>query len=108
MQQQAINVSAPGIMNASEMMRALAQDAPVRQAHKAPASVEASNPIYILGSITLGIPALLLLVLVGWSPGMQDGSLAGLTMLLVFSAFIVAAFFEIKRLADIPSEDDHH
>ncbi len=104
MKQLAMKVSAPSL-DASDIIQAFAQDASVRQAH---ASAEASNPLYILGAITLGIPALLLLLLVGWNPGMQDGALAGLTMILVFSAFIVAAFFEIKRLADVPSDADHH
>ena len=108
MNQQVMNVSAPGLLDALDMIKALAHDAPVHQAHEAHAPDEPTNPLYILGAITLGIPALLLLLLVGLNPGMQDGALAGLTTLLVFSAFIVAAFFEIKRLADLPSDTGHH
>ncbi len=76
----------------------------VEQAHRS----EPANPIYLLGAITLGIPALLMIVLVGMNPGVQDGSLASILTLLLGSAFVIAAFFEIKRLADQPSDPDRH
>jgi hypothetical protein len=108
MKQQAMNVSAPRVLDASETVRALVQDASVSQPHKAHASDEPSNPIYLLAAITLGIPALALMALIGTNPGIQEGMLGTITMLLVLSAFIVAAIFEIKRLADQPSDADHH
>ncbi len=108
MNQQVVNVSAPGLLNASDMLKALAHDAPVRQAHEAHVPDEPTNPLYILGAITLGIPALLMILLIGMNPGVQDGSFASILTLLAGSAFIVAAFFEIKRLADLPSETDQH
>ena len=108
MNQQVVNVSAPGLLNASDMIKALAHDAPVRQAHEAHVPDEPTNPLYILGAITLGIPALLMILLIGMNPGVQDGSFASILTLLVGSAFIIAAFFEVKRLADVPSDADHH
>jgi len=108
MKQQAMNVSDLGLLDASTKIKALAQDIPVRQAHKARSSKEPTNPIYLLAAITLGIPVLLMIPLVGMNPGVQEGMLAVLTKFLVFSAFLVAAIFEIKRLADQPSDTDHH
>ena len=108
MNQQVMNVSAPRLLNTSNVMKALSHDAPVRQAHEAYAPDEPTNPLYIIGAITLGIPALLMILLIGMNPGVQDGSFASILTLLVGSAFIVAAFFEIKRLADLPSDTDHH
>jgi hypothetical protein len=67
-----------------------------------------ANLIYILAALTLGIPALLMILLIGMNPGVQDGSLVSILTLLVGSAFIIAAVFEIKRLADQPSETNHH
>ena len=109
MNQQVMNVSAPGLLDASDMINALAQhDAPVRQSHEAHAPDEPTNPLYILSAITLGIPALLMILLIGMNPGVQDGSFASILTLVVGSAFIIAAFFEVKRLADVPSDADHH
>ena len=108
MDQQVMNVSAPRHLNTSDVMKALAHDAPVHQAHEAHAPDEPTNPLYILGAITLGIPALLMILLIGMNPGVQDGSSASILTLLVGSAFIIAAFFEVKRLADLPSETDQH
>jgi hypothetical protein len=67
-----------------------------------------ANLIYILAALTLGIPALLMILLIGMNPGVQDGSLVSILTLLVGSAFIIAVVFEIKRLADQPSETNHH
>ena len=108
MNQQVMSVSAPRLLNTSDVMKALSHDAPVRQAHKAHAPEEPTNPLYILGAITLGIPALLMILLIGMNPGVQDGSLASILTLFAGSAFIIAAFFEIKRLADLPSDTGHH
>jgi hypothetical protein len=107
MKKQTMNESALGL-DASTKIKAMAQDTPVLQAHEAHSYKEPTNPIYLLAAITLGIPALLIIPLVGMSPGMQGGTLAILTKLLAFSAFLVAVIFEIKRLADQPSDTDHH
>jgi hypothetical protein len=108
MTQQAMNVSAPGLLNASTKIKAVAQDTPVRQAYMARRSKEPANPIYLLAAITLGIPRFSMIPLVGMNPGVQEGTLATLTMFLVFSAFLVAAVFEIKRLADESSDQTQH
>jgi hypothetical protein len=108
MKQQAMNVSDLGLLDASTKIKALAQDTPVRQAHKARSTKEPTNPIYLLAAITLGIPVLLMIPLVGMNPGVQEGMLAVLTKFFVFSAFLVAAIFEIKRFADHPSDIEHY
>jgi 4-amino-4-deoxy-L-arabinose transferase-like glycosyltransferase len=108
MKQQTMNEPALGLLDASTKIKALAQDTSVRQPHKARSSKEPTNPIYLLAMITLGIPVLLTIPLVGMNPGVQEGTLAVLTKFLVFSALFVAAIFEIKRLADQPSDNDHH
>ncbi len=69
---------------------------------------EAANPIYLVAAITLGIPALLMVLLVGMNPAVQAGSFASILTFLVCSAFVVAVIFEIKRLADQPSDPHHH
>jgi hypothetical protein len=66
------------------------------------------SPVYILAAITLGIPALLLVLLVGMNPGVQEGTLTIIVTFLVVSAFVTAAVFEIKRLADQSPDDNHH
>ena len=108
MKQQAVGVGAPGLLDASIKIKALAQSTPVRQAHEARSTKEPTNPIYLLAAITLGVPVLLMIPLVGMNPGVQEGMLAVLTKLLVFSAFLVAVVFEIKRLADQPSDANTH
>jgi hypothetical protein len=100
-----VNVSATGLLDASDTLMALIQDASVMQAH---ASREPANPIYLLAAITLGIPALALIALIGANPAIEEGMLATITMFVVFSAFIIAAIFEIKRLADQPSDAERH
>ncbi|WP_134499271.1 hypothetical protein [Microvirga pakistanensis] len=57
---------------------------------------------------SIGIPSLLLIPLVGMNPGVQEGSFTTVVTLLVVSALIKAAVIEIKRLADHPSDADHH
>ncbi|WP_150117672.1 hypothetical protein [Microvirga vignae] len=105
MKQQAVGVRSPRLLDASAKFKASVQDIPVRQART---SDEPSNPIYLLAAITIGIPILLMIPLVGMNPGVQEGMLATLTMFSVFSAFLAAAVFEIKRLADQPSDAEHH
>ena len=108
MKQQAMNVSGLGLLDASTKIKALAQDTPVRRAHKDRSSKEPINPIYLLAAITIGILLLLTIPLVGMSPGVQEGMLPTIAMFLVFSAFLITAIFEIKRLADQSSDTDHH
>jgi hypothetical protein len=108
MKQQAMRVSAPGLLDASDKIKALAENAPTAHSHKARASDRSASALYSLGAITLGIPALLLIPLIAMNPGIQEGMLAVMTKLLVFSAVLVAIVFEIKRLADEPSDADPH
>jgi hypothetical protein len=54
---------------------------------------EESNPIYLLAAITLGIP---------------EGAFTNVVTFVVVAAFVIAAVFEIKRLAEQPSDDNHH
>jgi Tfp pilus assembly protein PilN len=108
MTQQAMRVSAPGLLDASDRINALAQNASTAYSHEARASDRPASALYILGAITLGIPAVLLIPLIGMNPGIQEGTLAVLTKLLIFSAILVATVFEIKRLADEPSDADPH
>jgi hypothetical protein len=51
---------------------------------------------------------LLLIPLVGMNPGVQDGTFTTVMTFLVASAFVTAVVFEIKRLADQPSDEGHH
>jgi hypothetical protein len=68
---------------------------------------ETISPVYILAAIGLGIPALLLIPLVGMNPGVQEGTLTIIVTFLVVAAFVTAAVFEIKRLADQSPDDNH-
>ena len=94
--------------NASGRVKVWTREIAIRRAQGAEKFEEPANPIYILAAITLGIPALLMIVLVGMNPGVQDGCLVSILTLLVGSAFVIAAVFEIKRLANQPSDADHH
>ena len=67
-----------------------------------------ANPLYLLAAITLGIPALLLIPLVGLNPGVQDGTFTTVMTFLFASAFVTAVVFEIKRLVDQPSDEGQH
>jgi hypothetical protein len=96
------------VRNASGRVKVWTREIPTRRAQRAQRSEEIANLIYILAALTLGIPALLMILLIGMNPGVQDGSLVSILTLLVGSAFIIAAVFEIKRLADQPSETNHH
>jgi hypothetical protein len=77
-------------------------------AHVSAEAQGSANPLYILVGVTLGIPALLLIPLVGMNPGVQDGTFVTVLSFLVLSAFITAAVFEVKRLADQPSDEHRH
>jgi hypothetical protein len=101
MKQQAVGLGSSGLLDASTKIKALAQDTSVRRVHKARLAKEPTNPIYLLAAITLGIPLLSMIPLVGLNPGIQDGTF------LVASAFIMAVVFEIKRLADQSSDEEH-
>ena len=108
MKHQALGLEAPSLLVASTKITDLAQKVPVRSAHKAPASDEPSNSIYLLAAITLGIPVLLAVPLIGMNPAIQEGMLPTIAMFLLLSAFVTAVVFEIKRLVDQPSDANHH
>ena len=80
----------------------------MRRAHESGEVQGSANPTPILAAITLGIPALLLIPLVGMNPGIQDGTFVTVLSFLVLSAFVTAVVFEIKRLVDQPSEENDH
>jgi hypothetical protein len=113
--QQAIGVWSPRLQAASAQMRGAsgrvkvwAQERSERREHGNDKARRSANPVYILGAITLGIPALLLIPLVGMNPGVQKGTFTTVATFLVVSAFVTAAVFEIKRLADQSSDEEHH
>src|SRR5215208_2929971 len=91
------------VRGASGRVKVWAQERSVRRADRRDEAQEATNPIPILAAITLGIPALLLIPLVGMNPGVQNGTFVTVLTFLVISAFVTAVVFEIKRLADQPS-----
>jgi hypothetical protein len=113
--QQAIRLWSPRLQVASERARGTSGRVKVwaqeKSEHRVIGSDKAersANPVYLLGAITLGIPALLLIPLVGMNPGVQEGTFATIVTFLVISAFVTAAVFEIKRLADQSSNVEHH
>lgn len=85
-----------------------AQERSTHRAHETSTTEASTNPLYILAAITLGIPTLLLIPLVGMNPGVQDGTFTTVLTFLVVSALVTAVVFEIKRLADQPSDEGHH
>jgi hypothetical protein len=84
------------------------QEQSTRRSQRALTSEEEANPLYLLAAVTLGIPALLLIPLVGMNPDVQDGTFTTIMTFLVVSAFVTAVVFEIKRLADQPSDKGQH
>jgi hypothetical protein len=98
----------PRLRAASGRVKVWTREIAMRRAQRAQYSEEPANPIYLLAAITLGIPALLMIPLIGMNPGVRDGTFAQVLTFLVVSAFVIAAVFEIKRLADQPSDADHH
>lgn len=69
---------------------------------------EPANPIYLITAIMLGIPALLAIPLIGMNPAIQPGAFTNIIPALVVTAFVIAANFEIKRLADQPADEERH
>ena len=113
--QQAIEAWSPRLQAASSQVRGASGRVKVwaleqseRRVHGTDNATRSANPVYILGAITLGIPALLLIPLVGMNPGVQEGTFTTVATFLVISAFVTAAVFEIKRLADQSSDEEHH
>lgn len=86
---------------------AFPQGAPSPQPLGSGSSEEVANPLYILAGITLGLPVLAMMLVIGVNSSVQEGTFATLATFVVLSAFVVAAIFEIKRLADLPSDHDH-
>ena len=102
-----LRVASERVSDASKRVKVWTQEIPTHRA-KESHQPEPANPVYLLAGITLGVPTLLMIALIGMNPGVQDGSFASILTLLGVSAFVVAAVFEIKRLADQPSDSDHH
>ena len=92
----------------SGRIKAWTQEQLTRRSQRVLMSEKEANPLYIVAAITLGIPALLLVPLVGMNPGVQDGTFTTVVTFLVVSAFVTALVFEIKRLADHPSDEGHY
>jgi hypothetical protein len=42
------------------------------------------------------------------NPSIQEGAFSTVITFVVLAAFLVVALFEIKKLVDQPSEDDHY
>ncbi len=115
MKSPAMGVWTPRLQAASDRVKGISgrikvwtQEQSTRRSQRALTSEEEANPLYLLAAITLGIPALLLIPLVGMNPGVQDGTFTTVMTFLVVSAFVTAVVFEIKRLADQPSDERHH
>jgi hypothetical protein len=113
--QRAIRVWSPRVQAASDRVRSVSgrvkvwtQERAARRVHESHEVQASANPIYILAAITLGIPTLLLIPLIGMNPGVQEGTFTTVVTFLVVSAFVTAVVFEIKRLADQPSDANHH
>jgi hypothetical protein len=96
------------VRTASGRVKVWAQERTARRTHETSTAEESTNPLYILAAITLGIPALLLIPLVGMNPGVQDNTFVTVLSFLVLSAFVTAVVFEIKRLVDQPSNQNGH
>jgi hypothetical protein len=113
--QRAIRVWSPRLQTASDRVRNASgrvkvwtQERAARGAQMNQQTTEPANPIYILAAITLGIPALLSIPLIGMNPGVQEGTFMTVLGFLLLSAFVTAVVFEIKRLADQPSDEHYH
>jgi hypothetical protein len=109
--QRAIRIWSPRLQAATDRVREAsggvklwAHERATRRAGESDEAQGSANPIYILAAITLGIPALLLIPLIGMNPGVQEGTLMTVLGFLLLSAFVTAVVFEIKRLADQPSD----
>ncbi len=95
------------VRDASRRVAVWTRETAARRAERARTS-EPANPIYLVAAITLGIPALLTIPLIGMNPGIQEGAFSTVITFVVLAAFIVAALFEIKKLVDQPSDEEHH
>jgi hypothetical protein len=95
------------VRNASRRVAVWTQETAARRTERGD-TAEPANPIYLVAVITLGIPALLTIPLIGLNPGIQEGAFTPVITFVVIAAFIVAALFEIKKLVDQPSDDEHH
>ena len=102
-----LQVASDRVRHISRGVAAWTRETATRRAERADMS-ETANPIYLLAAITLGIPALLAIPLIGMNPGIQEGAFSPVVVFFAVAAFAVAAIFEIKRLADEPSDSDHH
>jgi hypothetical protein len=98
---------ASGLRDISRQAKVWTREISARRAVRAQRPEE-SNPVYLLAAITLGIPALLAVPLIGMNPSIQEGAFTNVVTFVVVAAFVVAAVFEIKRLAEQPSDDNHH
>jgi fatty acid desaturase len=56
-------------------------------------------------AMTLGLPFLILLALVYSGSGASTDILTAVLAIVVFSTFLMLMVFEIKRLADLPSDE---
>jgi len=108
MKQHTTGASAPLLRNGPADITISRPDSSVSQLQKARMSEKLDNSIVILAAITLGIPLFLIILLIGTNPSIQGGMLSTLTMFLVLSIFLTGAAFEIKRLADQPSDKSQH
>jgi len=111
----AIEASRPHVRSAAghvggalQRAQAWTRERSVRSERGSDSARRAAEPVYILAAIALGIPALLLIPLVGMNPGIQEGTLTILVAFIVVSAFAAAAVYEIKRLADQSPDDKSH
>ena len=102
-----LRATADRLKDASTRVVVWSRETAARRAQRTDTS-EPANPIYLVAAITLGIPALLTIPLIGMNPGIQDGAFSTVITFVVIAAFIVAALFEIKNLVDQPSDDEHH
>jgi hypothetical protein len=110
----AVGVWTPRLRAASDRVRAgshrvaaWTRDISTGKAHASHTS-EPINPVCIIAAVTLGIPVLLMIPLIGMNPGIQEGAFRNIVTFFVVMAFVIAAVFEIKKLADQPSDHDHH
>ena len=71
----------------SGRIKVWAQERSTHRADETSTAEASTNLLYLLAAITLGIPALLLIPLVGMNPGVQDGTFVTVLSFLVLSAF---------------------
>jgi hypothetical protein len=64
------------------------------------------RPVLVALAVALGFPLLAMFALIAFNPGIVPGAFSNAVTLLVVLGFVVAAVFEIKRLADQSSDRD--